>query len=60
MLDARAFAELSKPSSYVKPMTYGAVAPGLFDAIVANKVAQLHLPQTAPPAEQASATPPGG
>ena len=24
----------SKPSSYVKPMTYGAVAPGLFDAIV--------------------------
>ena len=60
MLDARAFAELSKPSSYVKPMTYGAVAPGLFDAIVANKVAQLHLPQTAPPADQASATPPGG
>ena len=31
------YAELSKPSSYVKPMTYGAVAPGLFDAIVANR-----------------------
>jgi cytochrome o ubiquinol oxidase subunit 2 len=59
-LDARAYAELSKPSSYVKPMTYGAVAPGLFDAIVANRVAQLHLPQAAPPSEQASTTPPGG
>ena len=33
---AAAYAELSKPSSYVKPMTYGAVAPGLFDAIVAE------------------------
>ena len=34
---ARAYAELLKPSSYVKPMTYGAVAPGLFDAIVAEQ-----------------------
>jgi cytochrome o ubiquinol oxidase subunit 2 len=59
-LDPTSFAELSKPSSYVKPMTYGAVAPGLFDAIVANRVDQLHLPQAAPPAEKASATPPGG
>ena len=60
MLDAQSFAELSKPTSYVKPMTYGAVAPGLFDAIVADKVAQLQLPQTAPPAAGAPATPPGG
>jgi cytochrome o ubiquinol oxidase subunit 2 len=37
VLDGRAYAELSKPSSYVKPMTYGAVAPGLYDAIVANR-----------------------
>ncbi|HEX6741590.1 MAG TPA: ubiquinol oxidase subunit II [Sphingomicrobium sp.] len=59
-LDGRAYAELSKPSSYVKPTTYGAVAPGLFDAIVADKVAQLHVPQAAPPSEQASVTPPGG
>jgi cytochrome o ubiquinol oxidase subunit II len=59
-LDGRAYAELSKPSSYVKPMTYGAVAPGLYDAIVADKVAQLHVPQAAPPSEQASAKPPGG
>ena len=59
-LDGRAYAELSKPSSYVAPMTYGAVAPGLFDAIVADKAAQLQIPQAAPPSEQASATPSGG
>jgi cytochrome o ubiquinol oxidase subunit II len=58
-LDGAGYAELSKPSSYVKPMTYGAVAPGLFDAIVANRAPQLHLPQTAPPARQKSATPAG-
>ena len=59
-LDGAAFAELSKPSSYVKPMTYGAVAPGLFDAIVDNRAPQLHLPQAAPPQRQASAVPAGG
>jgi cytochrome o ubiquinol oxidase subunit 2 len=59
-LDGRGYAELSKPSSYVKPMTYGAVAPGLFDAVVTNRLPQLHRPQAAPPSAQASATPPGG
>jgi cytochrome o ubiquinol oxidase subunit 2 len=59
-LDGRAYAELSKPSSYVKPITYGAVAPGLFDAIAMNRAPQLHLPIAAPPSVQASATPPGG
>ena len=59
-LDGRSYAELTKPSSYVKPVTYGAVAPGLFDAIVANRAPQQHLPQAAPPSERASATPPGG
>jgi cytochrome o ubiquinol oxidase subunit 2 len=59
-LDGRAYAELSKPSSYVKPITYGAVAPGLYEAIVADKVAQLPLAQAAPPAEQAPVTRPGG
>ena len=39
-----AYAELSKPSSYVKPMTYGAVAPGLFDAIVANRAPRNPVP----------------
>jgi len=59
-LDATSYAQLSKPSSYVKPMTYGSVAPGLFDAIVADRVAQLQLPQAAPPPEQVPATAPGG
>jgi cytochrome o ubiquinol oxidase subunit 2 len=59
-LDGRAYAELTKPSSYVRPMTYGAVAPGLFDAIVANRAPMLHLPEAAPPAKQASAVPAGG
>ena len=38
---ARAYAELSKPSSYVKPMTFGAVAPGLFDAIAEDRAPRL-------------------
>jgi cytochrome o ubiquinol oxidase subunit 2 len=60
LLDASGYAALSKPSSYVKPITYGAVAPGLFDAIVANRTPQLHLPQATPPVRQASAVPAGG
>ncbi|MGE5062492.1 MAG: ubiquinol oxidase subunit II [Myxococcales bacterium] len=44
VLDGRSYAELSKPSSYVKPMTYGAVAPGLFDAIVANSAPANPVP----------------
>jgi cytochrome o ubiquinol oxidase subunit 2 len=36
-LDAAGYAQLEKPSSYVKPMTYGAIAPNLFDAIVVNR-----------------------
>jgi len=59
-LDGGGYAALSKPSSYVSPMTYGAVAPGLFDAIVANRAPQLHRPQATPPVSQASAVPAGG
>jgi len=44
LLDGKAYAELSKPSSYVKPVTYGAVAPGLYDAIVANRVPANPVP----------------
>lgn len=51
VLDGRGYAELYKPTSYVKPMTYGAVAPGLFDAIVANKAPQLMMQQHNPQAE---------
>ena len=54
-LDGAGYAQLSKPSSYVKPMTYGAVAPGLFDAIVANRVPPnpVPSPQHNPPAPPA-------
>ena len=44
LLDGKAYAELSKPSSYVKPVTYGAVAPGLYDAIVANRAPTNAVP----------------
>jgi len=44
VLDGRGYAELSKPSSYVKPITYGTVAPGLFDAIVANRAPANPVP----------------
>ncbi|MBV8908052.1 MAG: ubiquinol oxidase subunit II [Sphingomonas sp.] len=55
-LDGAAYAELSKPSSYVKPMTYGAVAPGLFDAIVANRAP----PSPVPPEQHNQPAPPAG
>ena len=44
ILDGRGYAELSKPSSYVKPMTYGGVAPGLFEAIVAGRAPANPVP----------------
>jgi cytochrome o ubiquinol oxidase subunit II len=43
-LDGKAYAQLSKPSSYVKPITYGAVAPDLFDAIIANRAPANPVP----------------
>ena len=51
-LDGRGYAELSKPSSYVKPITYGAVAPGLFEAIVANRAPQAPVQPNQPTSEQ--------
>jgi cytochrome o ubiquinol oxidase subunit 2 len=42
-LDGRAYAELVRPSSNVKPATYGAVAPDLFNAIVAGRVPQAQV-----------------
>lgn len=44
-LDGPAYAELSKPSSYVKPVIYGTVVPGLYDAIVANRVPPNPVPE---------------
>jgi cytochrome o ubiquinol oxidase subunit 2 len=59
-LDAAGYAALSKPSSYVKPITYGAVPRDLFDAIVTNRAPMLQLPQAAPQESRASAAPAGG
>ena len=53
-LDGGAYAELAKPSSYVRPMTYGTVAPGLFDAIMMNRAPQPMMPHN-PPAPPAGA-----
>ncbi len=53
VLDGRTYAQLAKPSSNVKPMTFSNVAPGLFEAIVANRAPppQLtHNPQAVGPA----------
>jgi cytochrome o ubiquinol oxidase subunit 2 len=47
VLDGATYADLAKPSSYVKPITYGSVVPGLFDAI-ATKGAPDVLPQGPP------------
>jgi cytochrome o ubiquinol oxidase subunit 2 len=51
-LDGRGYAELSKPSSYVKPFTYGAVAPGLFDAIAMQRPVPAMLPHNPPVSDQ--------
>jgi cytochrome o ubiquinol oxidase subunit 2 len=54
MLDTRAYAELAKQSSYVKPVTYGGVAPGLFDAIVNMAAPPPELPHEGHPAADVS------
>lgn len=54
-LDGASFAELSKPSSYVKPITFGTVVPGVFDAIVANR----SPPNPVPPQHNPPASPTG-
>jgi cytochrome o ubiquinol oxidase subunit 2 len=51
-LDGQSYAELSKPSSYVKPMTYGAITPGLFDAIAMNRLPPREVPPANPPTSQ--------
>jgi len=59
-LDASTYDRLQKPSSYVKPLTYGSVAPGLFDSIVANRAPLPISPRTTPPAVHVSPKPPLG
>jgi cytochrome o ubiquinol oxidase subunit 2 len=48
-LDGGTYAQLSKPSSYVKPAIYGNVMTGLFDAIATGR-APSQLAQQVPPA----------
>jgi cytochrome o ubiquinol oxidase subunit 2 len=60
ILDARAYSELVRPSSYVKPITYGAVAPGLFESIIANRAPPPMPPETTPPEQDVSPKPPAG
>jgi cytochrome o ubiquinol oxidase subunit 2 len=59
-LDVPAYEQLQKPSSYVKPFTYGSVQAGLFDAIVANRPPPPVSPRTAPPTMHVSPQPPVG
>jgi cytochrome o ubiquinol oxidase subunit 2 len=53
-LDGRAYAELAKQSSYVKPKTYGAVTPGLFDAVVRMTAPPPELPHEGKPSPEIS------
>ena len=52
VLDGKGYTDLAKPSSYVKPISYGTVAPGLFDAIVANGAPVPDPPHNRPTTEQ--------
>src|SRR4029077_21043207 len=47
-LDTAVYAQLVKPSQNVKPMTFRAIAPGLFDAIVNQTAAEGPGSQGAP------------
>ncbi|MFL6758424.1 ubiquinol oxidase subunit II [Sphingomonas sp.] len=50
VLDGRAYAVLSEPTSYVKPMTFSNVAPGLFEAIATGHAPPPQkLPHNRPP-----------
>ena len=48
-LDAPAYAQLAKQSSDVKPFTYRDVAPGLYEAVVSQKIAPAPGPQVGKP-----------
>ena len=49
MLDAQAYAELSRPSQAIAPYTYRAVAPGLFSGIVSSELSPCDLSRCTPP-----------
>jgi cytochrome o ubiquinol oxidase subunit 2 len=50
LLDARAYGELAKQSSYVQPAIYGGVVPGLFNAVATMRPLPARVPaQSTPP-----------
>ena len=57
-LDAAAYAQLARQSSDVQPFTYRAVEPGLYDAVVSQKIAPAPGPQTGRPGPQVFPKPP--
>ena len=59
-LDAAAYALLAKQSSDVKPFTYRAVQPGLYEAVVSQAIAPAPGPQTDRPSQQVSPKSPEG
>jgi hypothetical protein len=57
-LDAAAYKLLSQPTSYVKPMTFSAVVPGLFDAIATGRaIPPQQLPHSRPAPGNVGAVP---
>jgi cytochrome o ubiquinol oxidase subunit 2 len=59
-LDAAAYEQLQRPSSYVKPFTYGTVLPGIFEYIATGRKPPAIAPKTTPPAMHVSPKPPLG
>jgi cytochrome o ubiquinol oxidase subunit 2 len=57
MLDANAYAELTKQSMNVIPFTYGAIDPSLFQAIVTQAVPPAPGPQGGRPSPDISSRP---
>jgi cytochrome o ubiquinol oxidase subunit 2 len=59
VLDERSYTELARQSTDVKPFRYRAVAPGLFDAVVAQKLAPGPGPKQGDGGPQVRPTTPG-
>jgi cytochrome o ubiquinol oxidase subunit 2 len=54
VLDGRTYAQLNRQSSYVAPITYNGVAPGLFDSIVKMTAPPPELPHEGHPSADVS------
>jgi cytochrome o ubiquinol oxidase subunit 2 len=54
VLDGRTYAQLNRQSSYVSPITYNGVAPGLFDSIVKMTAPPPELPHEGHPSADVS------